>query len=175
MLPSSTDSLPPQQINGHDSSSKSRRDFNHNHTSSITIQNHINNQFSNQIHQQMSSVDHREVKINDIVGSGICGILYKWVNYGKGWRPRWFVLQDGVVSYYKIHGPDKITLSLESEKGFKVIGDESMKRIRRSNNNSSSHPHRRKPFGEVHLKVLFLEPFFNLITFSFFLFNHIYI
>ncbi|CAO2834695.1 unnamed protein product [Amaranthus hypochondriacus] len=153
MLPSSTDSLPPQQINGHDSSSKSRRDFNHNHTSSITVQNHINNQLNNQIHQQMSSVDHREVKINDIVGNGICGILYKWVNYGKGWRPRWFVLQDGVVSYYKIHGPDKITLSLESEKGFKVIGDESMKRIRRPNNNSSSHPHRRKPFGEVHLKV----------------------
>ncbi|KAH9604642.1 hypothetical protein KSS87_016789 [Heliosperma pusillum] len=70
--------------------------------------------------RQLSTVDLREVKINDIVGSGICGVLYKWVNYGKGWRPRWFVLQDGVVSYYKIHGPDKITVSLESEKGFKV-------------------------------------------------------
>ncbi|KAF3968993.1 hypothetical protein CMV_007185 [Castanea mollissima] len=25
------------------------------------------------------------------------------------WRPRWFVLQDGVLTYYKIHGPDKST------------------------------------------------------------------
>uniref|UniRef100_A0A803M599 PH domain-containing protein n=1 Tax=Chenopodium quinoa TaxID=63459 RepID=A0A803M599_CHEQI len=101
----------------------------------------------------MSTVDQREVMINDIVGNGICGILYKWVNYGKGWRPRWFVLQDGVLSYYKIHGPHKITLTLESEKGFKVIGDESMRRIRRTGNNSSSNSLRRKPFGEVHLKV----------------------
>lgn len=93
------------------------------------------------------------MKINDLVGNGICGILYKWVNYGKGWRPRWFVLQDGVVSYYKIHGPHKITLSLETENRFKVIGDESMRRIRRHRNSSSSLPLRRKPFGEVHLKV----------------------
>ncbi|KAK2997596.1 hypothetical protein RJ639_025347, partial [Escallonia herrerae] len=49
------------------------------------------------------------LKINDIVGNGISGILHKWVNYGKGWRPRWFVLQDCVLSYYKLHGPDKIT------------------------------------------------------------------
>ncbi|KAK9758235.1 hypothetical protein RND81_01G216900 [Saponaria officinalis] len=106
--------------------------------------------------RHLSTVDLREVKINDIVGSGICGVLYKWVNYGKGWRPRWFVLQDGVVSYYKIHGPDKITLSLESEKGFKVIGDESVRRINRRKNlpsSSSSSQLRRKPFGEIHLKV----------------------
>ncbi|CAK7325983.1 unnamed protein product [Dovyalis caffra] len=38
-----------------------------------------------------------DMKINDMVGNGIFGILFKWVNYGKGWRPRWFVLQDGVL------------------------------------------------------------------------------
>lgn len=98
--------------------------------------------------------DQRDVKINDIVGSGISGILNKWVNYGKGWRPRWFVLQDGVLSYYKIHGPDKIVVSKETEKGARVIGDESFRRLARSrmgsSNSSGAH---RKPFGEVHLKV----------------------
>jgi len=103
-----------------------------------------------------TAVDQREVKINDIVGNGICGILYKWVNYGKGWRPRWFVLQDGVLSYYKIHGPHKITLSAESEKGSKVIGDESFRRIHRPKHSSSSPPPLpRKPFGEIHLKVVY--------------------
>lgn len=98
-------------------------------------------------------------KINDIVGNGVCGILHKWVNYGKGWRPRWFVLQDGVLSYYKIHGPDKIMLSQESEKGARVIGEESLKRISRpvqKNSLSSSQKSRNKPVGEVHLKVFVL-------------------
>lgn len=93
-----------------------------------------------------------DVKINDLVGNGISGILYKWVNYGKGWRPRWFVLQDGVLSYYKIHGPDKIIVNHETEKGSKVIGEESIRRINR-NRNSHPYQNRRKPFGEIHLKV----------------------
>jgi hypothetical protein len=92
-----------------------------------------------------------DVKINDIVGNGISGVLYKWVNYGKGWRPRWFVLQDGVLSYYKIHGPDKIFVNQETEKGSKVIGEESMRRISRPKNGNSQN--RRKPVGEIHLKV----------------------
>ncbi|GMH21828.1 hypothetical protein Nepgr_023671 [Nepenthes gracilis] len=99
----------------------------------------------------LSTSDQRMVKINDIVGNGICGMLYKWVNYGKGWRPRWFVLRDGVLSYYKIHGPDKIYVSLETEKGFKVIGEESIQMISRRKNGNSVL--RRKPFGEIHLKV----------------------
>lgn len=107
-------------------------------------------------HQRVSSAREQplilvDVKINDIVGNGISGILYKWVNYGKGWRPRWFVLQDGVLSYYKIHGPDKILVNQETEKGSKVIGEESMRRISRPKNGNSQN--RRKPVGEIHLKV----------------------
>ncbi|MCL7047938.1 hypothetical protein MKW94_024297 [Papaver nudicaule] len=104
---------------------------------------------------QLLLVDHRDLKINDIVGNGICGILYKWVNYGKGWRPRWFVLQDGVLSYYKIHGPDRIELNQETEKGSRVIGEDSIRRISRHRRHYHhvNGQHRRKAFGEVHLKV----------------------
>ncbi|OWF42560.1 pleckstrin homology domain-containing family A member 8-like [Mizuhopecten yessoensis] len=29
------------------------------------------------------------------------GLLWKWTNYMSGWQPRWFVLDNGVLSYYK--------------------------------------------------------------------------
>ncbi|KAI6690871.1 hypothetical protein NL676_027699 [Syzygium grande] len=61
-----------------------------------------------------------DVKINDIVGNGISGMLYKWVNYGDG-------------------------------EGSKVIGEESMRRVSRTSHGQSQL--RRKPFGEIHLKV----------------------
>ncbi|CAN6303781.1 unnamed protein product [Urochloa humidicola] len=97
------------------------------------------------------------VKLNEIVGGGISGILYKWVNYGRGWRPRWFVLQDGVLSYYKIHGPDRIVLSRETDRGAKVIGEDSLRRLNRPSTSSSSqsngHHQPRNPIGEIHLKV----------------------
>lgn len=87
--------------------------------------------------------------------TNVAGILHKWVNYGKGWKSRWFVLEDGVLSYYKIHGPDKIAVNYETEKGRKVIGEESLKLMR---NPKSSFAHviqknERKTFGAVHLKV----------------------
>lgn len=28
------------------------------------------------------------------------GTLWKWTNYWAGWQPRWFILDDGVLSYY---------------------------------------------------------------------------
>ncbi|KFK43589.1 hypothetical protein AALP_AA1G145900 [Arabis alpina] len=94
------------------------------------------------------------------VGAGVAGIMYKWVNYGKGWRARWFELEDGVLSYYKIHGPHKIVMNPSREKGVRVIGEESVRYIRKASCGSSnklgvsvaaSRPC--KPFGEVHLKV----------------------
>ncbi|KAK9990087.1 hypothetical protein SO802_025072 [Lithocarpus litseifolius] len=95
-----------------------------------------------------------EMKINDIVGNGISRILYKWVNYGKGWRLWWFVLQDDALTYYKIHGPDKIVVNQGTEKGSKVIGEESLQRISRHRNGASLPQQNlpRKPFGEIHLK-----------------------
>ncbi|KAM3310681.1 hypothetical protein ACQJBY_031387 [Aegilops geniculata] len=107
------------------------------------------------------------VRLNEIVGGGISGVLYKWVNYGRGWRPRWFALSDGVLSYYKIHGPDRIDLSRDTDRGAKVIGEDSLRRLARpsatpSSSSASSAPHSnghghhhtpRKPLGEIHLKV----------------------
>ncbi|KAL7134984.1 hypothetical protein ABFS83_11G062400 [Erythranthe nasuta] len=95
----------------------------------------------------------------------VVGILYKWVNYGKGWRERWFVLEDGVLSYYKVHGPDKIVVSSGREKGVRVIGQESWRYMRKgsSGNGSGGGNALRvngvgmgkqwKPFGKIHLKV----------------------
>ncbi|XP_051528849.1 pleckstrin homology domain-containing family A member 3-like isoform X2 [Myxocyprinus asiaticus] len=28
------------------------------------------------------------------------GVLYKWTNYMTGWQPRWFVLDNGIISYF---------------------------------------------------------------------------
>ncbi|TKY47707.1 Oxysterol-binding protein-related protein 1D [Spatholobus suberectus] len=96
------------------------------------------------------------------VAGSVAGILYKWVNYGKGWRSRWFVLEDGVLSYYKIHGPDKILMSPARDRSVRVIGDESSKYVKKANWNlnqvpsgggNSNNGKQCKPFGEIHLKV----------------------
>lgn len=87
--------------------------------------------------------------------NGVAGILYKWVNYGKGWRSRWFVLEDGVLSYYKVHGPDKILMSPAREKELMVIGEDSLRYMRKANWSTYRLRAPAKPFGEVHLKVCF--------------------
>ncbi|XP_039133491.1 LOW QUALITY PROTEIN: oxysterol-binding protein-related protein 1D [Dioscorea cayenensis subsp. rotundata] len=85
-------------------------------------------------------------------GEEVAGILYKWVNYGKGWRARWFVLRDGVLSYYKVHGPDKISMGRLVRFGVRVIGEDSMRRVRKEQGNGVPVKEW-KPFGEIHLKV----------------------
>lgn len=109
-------------------------------------------------------------------GTGtVAGILYKWVNYGKGWRSRWFVLEDGVLSYYKIHGPDKIWVSPARDRSVRVIGDESSKFMKKANwnlNRVGGATKQCKPFGEIHLKVcsyvLTCGHMLMLLLFSFF-------
>lgn len=104
-------------------------------------------------------VEPRDSKVfggNGGVTGSIAGILYKWVNYGKGWRSRWFVLEDGVLSYYKVHGPDKIMMIPARDKGLRVIGEDSLRYIRKanwSNNRLGASTRPCKPFGVVHLKV----------------------
>lgn len=116
-----------------------------------------------------SVMNHTSMAIFDepIIGEvnavhGVAGILYKWVNYGKGWRSRWFVLEDGVLSYYKIHGPDKILMSPSREKSVRVIGEDSVRYMRKANwtsNRVNSVTTLCKPFGEIHLKVILLSSF----------------
>ncbi|WWC71885.1 uncharacterized protein I206_105844 [Kwoniella pini CBS 10737] len=36
------------------------------------------------------------------------GFLSKWVNYRSGWRTRWFVLENGVLSYYRNREDEQI-------------------------------------------------------------------
>ena len=38
------------------------------------------------------------------------GYLKKWTNYTGGWKLRWFVLEDGVLSYYKHQGMSRLVL-----------------------------------------------------------------
>ncbi|KAM7464697.1 hypothetical protein LguiA_032818 [Lonicera macranthoides] len=108
---------------------------------------------------EQNGIEPRDSKVfcsNGSVSGSVAGVLYKWVNYGKGWRSRWFVLQDGVLSYYKIHGPDKIMLGPARDKGMKVIGEQSWRYMRKasgSSNKIGGFTKQWKPFGEIHLKV----------------------
>ncbi|GBG46297.1 hypothetical protein CBR_g79694 [Chara braunii] len=63
----------------------------------------------------------------------VAGILYKWVNFGRGYRPRWFVLDKGVLYYYKVHGPEKVNISLEKMRRGELltIGEEALKMERK--------------------------------------------
>lgn len=87
------------------------------------------------------------------------------------------MLEDGVLSYYKVHGPDKIVMSPGRDKGARVIGEESWRYMRKAGSgNGSGHGYRGngfsserqwKPFGKIHLKVssFSLDLYMNLCIF----------
>ncbi|XP_076958552.1 oxysterol-binding protein-related protein 2A-like [Bidens hawaiensis] len=75
------------------------------------------------------------------------GVLYKWTNYGKGWRSRWIVLRNGVLTYSKVVQPEMM-----AGDDVRFIGD--MDRCgssRRCNNNNNKGY--KSTVGGVHLKV----------------------
>ncbi|KAA8522253.1 hypothetical protein F0562_012926 [Nyssa sinensis] len=78
------------------------------------------------------------------------GALYKWTNYGKGWRSRWFVLRNGMLSYSKIPQPESVALPSAGD-DFRLIGDVSSGRL--SGLDSSGRRKHHKTVGIVHLKI----------------------
>ncbi|XP_010919505.1 oxysterol-binding protein-related protein 2A isoform X1 [Elaeis guineensis] len=79
----------------------------------------------------------------------VAGVLYKWTNYGKGWRSRWFSLQNGVLSYFKIPRREEVPFS-EGD-GVRLIGTAAT-RLSRANA-IGSHRNPPKPVGVVYLKI----------------------
>ena len=57
------------------------------------------------------------------------GSLSKWVNGIKGYRPRYFVLDqsNGVLAYYKCRGPHKYALPLLDSSQRNAIGEEALR------------------------------------------------
>jgi hypothetical protein len=83
--------------------------------------------------------------------SSVAGVLSKWTNYGKGWRSRWFVLRNSVVSYAKIRRPENLNLLAPATDDVRLIGEISADRLSRMDSGRLKH---RKDVGIVHLKVL---------------------
>ncbi|XP_020216391.1 oxysterol-binding protein-related protein 2B isoform X1 [Cajanus cajan] len=91
----------------------------------------------------------------------VAGVLYKWTNYGKGWRSRWFLLRNGVLSYAKIRCPENLILLTPSD-DVRLIGEVSTSRLARKNSATTvtRRKHRKasssssSSSGVVHLKQI---------------------
>ncbi|OIV92770.1 hypothetical protein TanjilG_00904 [Lupinus angustifolius] len=82
----------------------------------------------------------------------VAGVLYKWTNYGKGWRFRWFLLRNGVLSYAKIRHPENLNL-LSPSHDLRLIGQISSHRLARINAAAATRRKHHKTPGVVHLKI----------------------
>ncbi|KAI5594871.1 hypothetical protein BDE02_03G099700 [Populus trichocarpa] len=81
----------------------------------------------------------------------VAGVLYKWTNYGKGWRSRWFLLKNGVLSYSKIRRPPE---SINLGDDVRLIGEISTNRLLRLDSRGGSGRQKlQKTVGLVHLKI----------------------
>ncbi|KAF8032842.1 hypothetical protein BT93_D1660 [Corymbia citriodora subsp. variegata] len=81
----------------------------------------------------------------------VAGVLYKWTNFGKGWRSRWFLLRSGVLSYSKIRRTDSMNL-LPPEDDVRLIGGIPADKLSRTDGRSCRRKHQ-KTVGIVQLKI----------------------
>ncbi|KAJ0967040.1 hypothetical protein J5N97_023957 [Dioscorea zingiberensis] len=77
----------------------------------------------------------------------VAGVLYKWTNYGKGWRPRLFSLRNGVLSYSKIRRRDDVLSGAAAD--FRLIGFASSRLLSSRGADGGGA----KPKKPVHLKI----------------------
>ncbi|KAM3687041.1 hypothetical protein ACB098_10G047800 [Castanea mollissima] len=86
--------------------------------------------------------------------ASVAGVLYKWTNYGKGWRSRWFLLRNGVLSYTKIRRTENLNLLVSpTYDDVTLIGEISANRLSRLDS-SGRRKHHQKTVGIVHLKQI---------------------
>nr|POF09440.1 oxysterol-binding protein-related protein 2a [Quercus suber] len=83
----------------------------------------------------------------------VAGVLHKWTNYGKGWRSRWFLLRNGVLSYTKIRRTENLNLLMyPTSDDVTLIGEIPANRLSRLDS-SGRRKHHQKTVGIVHLKI----------------------
>ncbi|CAI5514816.1 unnamed protein product [Closterium sp. Naga37s-1] len=90
----------------------------------------------------------------------VMGILWKWVNLGRGWGMRLFILEGGALSFFKLDGPDKAIVlhELQRRPGARLIGDEIRRYVRIERENgvlatSLGVLGDRTPHGQIELHV----------------------
>ncbi|XP_020419321.1 oxysterol-binding protein-related protein 2A isoform X4 [Prunus persica] len=84
----------------------------------------------------------------------VAGVLHKWTNYSKGWRSRWFLLRNGVLSYAKIRRPETLSL-LTPNDDVRLIGEISTHRLSRIDSGTGRRNNKPpKTVGIVHLKQI---------------------
>eukprot|EP00898_Chlorokybus_atmophyticus_P008225 jgi/Chlat1/8403/Chrsp80S07909 len=91
-------------------------------------------------------------------GRTVMGVLEKWVNFGAGWQPRFFVLQGGVLSYYKVHGHHKATITEQRARhpdGTEVIliGEDTLKMERKEHSKADGGGKDAQALGVTSLQV----------------------
>ena len=80
--------------------------------------------------------------------AAVAGLLHKWTNIGKGWRPRWFaILRGGLLAYSKIRRRASAGSPPPVPGGPRLIGPAGYGAAAED-----------RPVGCVHLKVRLLSP-----------------